>query len=67
MSDKDLENRIKDEDTSVDDFLKGLGIAVLIGGGLLAYWLATSPKGKTFIGGGLAATGAKMIKDNWNK
>lgn len=53
-----------------DEFLKKLGITVLIGGALLAYGayrFFTSPKGKTFIGGGLVATGAKIVRNNWRK
>ena len=59
--------KMEKRDDDLNDYLGGLALLALIGGGLFAYWAATSPKAKTFIGGGLAATGAKMIKDNWNK
>ncbi|MCX7944550.1 MAG: hypothetical protein N2746_08590, partial [Deltaproteobacteria bacterium] len=62
MDNKELDRRDRGEGwDEVDEFLKYVGLAALVGGGLFAYWMYKSPKAKTFIGGGLAATGAKMI------
>lgn len=56
----------KKNDDEIGLFEK-IGLLALIGGGLLLYYIMTSPKAKTFIGGGMVATGAKIIRDNWDK
>ncbi len=62
----DEEKKKNDSDFAIMTFI----IGAAIGAGLLGYLIdsfISTPRGQTFLGGGLTSTGLKMIRDNWNK
>ncbi len=61
--DRDIE---KTETDDMEEFLSTAGKIALAGGALAALLLLGTKKGRTAIGGALAALGIKTIKDNWS-